>query len=200
MERFTDLSLLLHTIWQDIQQGVEHASHPYHTPAFGSVGADGPSLRTVILRSVEVETRSLLLHSDRRAQKIQEVQANPRVSWLFWHPEHNQQLRLSGTATVHFDDAIADQLWHNSHPRSLKLYVKPRPPGTLVDTPQSGLPDPIQTEDLSDLAQVASGRSNFAVIRTQIDAIDFLHLRRDGNYRARFTWQGDQLSSNWLIP
>lgn len=199
MERFTDLDLLLEHIWQQVQQGADDPSHPYHTPVFGTVSPEGPRLRTVILRKVEATARSLLLHSDRRAAKISEIDQNPRVTWLFWNPETNQQLRLGGIASLHFEDELADQVWNDSRPASLKLYVKAIAPGSTVDAPQSGLPDSIQTGEL-ERPDVASGRPHFAVVQTTLYTIDFLHLRKAGNYRACFQWQNDQWTGAWRVP
>lgn len=199
MQRFTDLEQLLAHIWQQIKQGAEDPSHPYHAPTLGTVGEAGASLRTVILREVDIGARSLLLHSDRRARKISEIQTNPQITWHCWNPARNEQLRLKGNATLHFEDELAERIWQNSSPGSLKLYVKSMPPGTAVNSPQSGLPTPIQSGKLTK-DDVAAGRQFFAVVFTRIDEIDFLQLHHEGNYRARFQWHEDQVSSCWMIP
>ncbi|MBW4647932.1 MAG: pyridoxamine 5'-phosphate oxidase family protein [Kastovskya adunca ATA6-11-RM4] len=200
MERFSQLNQLLAHIWSEVEQGGREPGHPYNTPTFGTVSSRGASLRTVVLRRVDAKARSLLFHSDCRAQKIKEIQHQNRVTWHFWDSNSKQQLRLMGEADLHFDDELANEVWQSSHPKSLKIYVKPTAPNTKVDQPRSGLSEQVESVRLSELAQVASGRENFAVVRTLIDEIDFLHLHPEGNYRASFVWTPQGVESSWMIP
>lgn len=200
MQRHTDLEKLLYHIWEEIERGVRDAEHPYRAPVFATVGADTPRVRSVILRRADRKTRSLLFHTDRRSQKIGEIQYNSQVVWHFWSPQSGEQLRLRGEAFLHFDDALADEVWQASHPKSLKLYMKPTPPGTKVERPNSGLVDAVESVRLESHEQVAQGRQYFTVVRTQINAIDFLHLHPEGNYRASFQWDGTEEHRSWIIP
>lgn len=200
MKRYEDLKQLLAHIWSTVQQGAEQPDHPYHAPAFATAGEDGPSVRTVILRSVDPQASKLIFHSDRRAQKIQEIQRHQRVSWMFWDASSKEQLRFRGEATLHFDDQLADRVWYDSHPKSLKLYVKPLEPDTQVESPRSGVTEAVSTAHLDNHKQVEAGRKHFAVVCTHIDEVDFLHLHPEGNYRARYTWNSHGVTSAWIIP
>lgn len=199
MTRYTDLDRLLAHIWEEIEQGAEDPSHACHTPTFATEG-DRPNLRTVVLRQANSRDRTLLFHSDRRAHKIAEIQTNPKIAWHIWNRQTREQFRLFGEASLHFEDAIAEGLWENSQPKSLKIYVKPIPPNTAIDAPQSGLDPEIASSSLSNLEQVASGRKYFAAIQTTIDEINWLHLHPEGQYRARYQWRGDRFEGNWIIP
>jgi pyridoxamine 5'-phosphate oxidase len=199
LERYSSLYQLIDHVWDQIGHGVEQPGHPYHSPTLGTTGAEGPNLRTVILRQIDISTRALLFHSDRRAEKIRELERDARVMWHFWYPEQREQLRLRGHATLHFTDAIADQLWQDSSPQSLKLYVKSQPPGTKTAQPQSGLPEQIQLGQVTH-SDLEAGRQHFSVVRTEINEIEVLHLREDGNYRAYFQWDNNQATSSWIIP
>lgn len=200
MKRYSDLQELLAHIWHQIQQGAADPGHPFHTPTFGTANG-APNLRTVILRHVDVETRSLFFHSDRRARKIEEIKANPQIMWHFWSAATQEQLRLVGEATLHFEDKIADALWQNTRPKSLKIYVKPVAPNTKVPAPQSGIDPKIAEVEVSSHAEVAEGRQHFATIQTKISEISFLHLHPEGNYRALFQWTPEgKLASAWVIP
>ncbi|MEC4986156.1 MAG: pyridoxamine 5'-phosphate oxidase family protein [Oscillatoria sp. PMC 1076.18] len=187
-------------MWEEVELGAKQAEHPYHAPSFATLGKEGVNLRTVILRVVEKESRTLLFHSDRRAGKIKDIINNSRISWLFWNPSNKQQVRFCGEAKLHFDDELANYLWNNSSPQSLKLYVKPIAPNTIVAEPSSGLVKEIATANLTNLKQVAAGRENFAVIETVINKIDFLHLHSEGSYRAVFRWKEGEFKGNWIIP
>ena len=200
MERYCNLDELLNHIWEVVEQGAQDPAHPYHRPTFGTVGTNGPNLRTVILRQVDTQERSLIFHSDSRAQKIKEIQHNSRVTWHFWSSDSNEQLRLMGEASLHFDDHLANEVWQSSQPKSLQIYVKPIAPNTEVDEPQSGLPPEVESAKLSHHYEVEGGRMYFAVVRTRIDEIDFLHLGKDGHYRAHFKWSQKGETKSWIIP
>jgi pyridoxamine 5'-phosphate oxidase len=199
MERHTDLTKLINHIWSEIEQGAIDPRHPYHAPTFGTVSNQRPSLRTVILRKVNRDERSLFFHSDRRAQKINEIQNNPRVMWHFWDSDNREQLRLTGSATLHFDDEISDQIWQNSRSKSLITYLKPLTPGTKTNQPESGIKSNFEGNEVS-MGDVAAGRQYFAVVCTKIDEIDFLQLHNEGNYRAYYQWDAVQFTGNWIIP
>nr|WP_228035271.1 pyridoxamine 5'-phosphate oxidase family protein [Oculatella sp. LEGE 06141] len=190
---------MLQHIWDQIHKGAADPAHPYHSPAFGTLGSNGPNVRTIILRRAELEARSLCFHSDRRAQKINEIQKHPRVALHFWNSDSREQLRITGNATVHFDDQIANQLWQHSRPKSLITYVKPTTPGTKVDQPESGIVGNFQSGNVS-MSDVEVGRQHFAVVCTQVDEIDFLQLHNEGNCRAYFQWESGRYEGAWLIP
>jgi hypothetical protein len=49
---------------------------------------------------------------------------------------------------------------------------------------------------------VADGRPHFAVVRTVIDEIDWLHLHPEGHYRAHYRFEADQeqFAGTWIVP
>jgi len=49
---------------------------------------------------------------------------------------------------------------------------------------------------------VAEGRPYFAVIRTVIDEVDWLHLHPEGHYRAQFQFHpdADRFEGTWVVP
>ena len=55
--------------WQALQNGVDSASHPFHTPCIATIGKYGPMQRTVVLRYVDIPQRLLVCHTDRRSSK-----------------------------------------------------------------------------------------------------------------------------------
>ena len=57
------------------------------------------------------------------------------------------------------------------------------------------------TSRLPTESELLAGRSNFAVIRSQVETIDRLLPRRDGNLRAAFHYHADgSLTEQWLEP
>lgn len=201
MDSWTDLNDVLELVWKHLEAGAVDPDHPFRTPTFGTAGHDQPQLRTVVLRTAQHSTRSLSFHSDRRADKIEEIRANERIAWHLWIPAQSLQVRLRGHATIHTDDAVADEMWEAEPPESLGHYLKEDPPATLIENPVDELPDAFHEGTLTE-DEVAAGRSNFAVVRTVIDEIDALNLHRGNHQRALFKWdtEANAFGGSWLVP
>lgn len=185
--------------WQMLSRGAAEPGDPFHTAVLGTDGPGGCNLRTVVLRGVLVAERSLICHTDVRSPKVQEIQNNPWVSWLFYHPEQKVQLRLTGSATLHTDDELADEQWQAAPESSKRLYCAMQPPGTPVDAPSSGLPKDLGPRSLT-VEESAAGRENYAVIACPVVFIDWLYLRAEGHRRAQFTRGDEGWASTWVIP
>jgi pyridoxamine 5'-phosphate oxidase len=201
MDLWTDLDDLHDWIWTELETAATDRKHALRTANIATAGFDEPRMRTVVLRGASRSMRHLAFHSDRRAEKIAELRANERIAWHWWNPDTSVQLRLRGHATIHTDDAVADQMWAAEPANSLDLYLKSQTPGTPADTPTDGLAEHVQEGDLT-RDDVAPGRAHFAVIRSVIDHIDAVHLNREEHQRARFEWEESEKrwEKDWLIP
>lgn len=201
MERFTSLDAVRRRVWRRLQEAVADPGHAYRTLTFGTATDGAPHLRTVILRAADPEARRLAFHTDRRSRKVEHIRALDRIAWLGWDPGTKEQIRLHGTASVHLDDAVADAMWAAQAPSSLDIYVRPPAPGTPLDAPDDGL-DPSVTDGPVTREDVAGGRQHFAVVRTVIDEIEWLHLHPEGQYRAQFRFDAstEAFAGDWVVP
>jgi hypothetical protein len=191
---------ILDQIRRMLGRGVTHSHDPFHCPVLGSMGKHGCSMRTVILRQFSLPDRLLVCHTDSRAPKVKEIEDCSDVTWLFYHPKKQIQLRVSGEASLHRDDSFADDQWAGSRMTSRLNYCAVHPPGTPVDSPISGLPDFLFNKVPTAL-NTEKGRKYFMAIACKIQSIDWLELRIVGNRRALFTWDDvDGLNATWLIP
>ena len=193
------LDKVLNACWKMLSRGADHFNDPFHWPVLGTTGKEGISLRCVILREFLMPGRVMVCHSDARAGKVQEITADAKVSWLFYHPQRKVQLRISGHATLHADDQFADEQWAAVKAASRLNYCTIEPPGTPVDTPTSGMPDFLRNK-VPALLDTEKNRRNFTAIAGRIDSMDWLVLRVLGNRRARFDWDETGLNARWLIP
>ena len=190
---------VLEEIWKMLKRGATHYNDPFHWPVLGTTGPDGIGMRSVILREFSSSERKLVCHTDGRAAKVQDISNSAVVSWHFYHPGKKVQLRISGVATLHADDAFADRQWDAAGITSRLNYCTADPPGTPVDRPSSGLPDFLLKKAPS-LLDTEKNRKNFMVIACRIDSIDWLVLRALGNRRARFVWDDNGMNATWLVP
>ena len=191
MKRYTDLEALLQHTWEYLEAGSARASHPARTPTFLTGDA---SARTIVLREISAEERALLFHTDLRSDKSETLRQEPLVGFHHWNPDRSQQFRLEGRAELHLDDEIADRIWAEQPETAKVHYQKAASPGTPVEGPRSAHP---ATDDVDGSSEP---RSNFAVVRTVVDSIDWLHLHSEGHYRAQFEWTDGEWSGRWVVP
>jgi hypothetical protein len=173
-----------------VARGVADRRHPFHTPALATIGLDGaPQSRTVVLRGLDPAARRLRLHTDARAGKVAELAAEPRAALLFYDAGAQLQLRLSGRATLHRDDAVAGEAWAASRHFSRMCYAIQPAPGQPVPAPPAA---PLDS---------AAGRPHFCVVILHLDRLESLHLAASGHRRARFDWDAaGTLAATWLVP
>ena len=201
MERITTLDDVQERVWHRLGEAAEQPGHPLRLLTFGTVADDTPQLRTVVLREADPSARRLAFHSDSRSEKVSHIATNPHVAWLGWDPETGEQVRLQGDATVHRDDDVADAMWAAESPRSLDVYVRSGTPGASLDAPDDLLPETVKDDPVT-RADVEEGRPHFAVLRTVINEIEWLHLHPDGHYRARFAYdvEAETFDGTWIVP
>jgi len=193
------LETVLSGIWKMLQRGAARFNDPFHSAVLGTAEQHRSALRTVILRQFILTERVLVCHTDSRAPKVREISHQADICWLFYHPKKKVQLRISGPATLHTDDRLADEQWAAANITSRLNYCAVAPPGTGIELPSTGLPDFLQNK-VPTLLNTEKGRKNFMVIAGQIKTLDWLQLSILGNRRARFDWTPTGLQASWLIP
>jgi pyridoxamine 5'-phosphate oxidase len=186
---YNDLDASLEMAWQLWGRGMVDRHSGFHTPVVTSVDKDGnPQARTMILRAVDRETRTMRFHTDVRSAKMLHWKFKPRVCILGYDASKKIQLRVHGRVDLHMTDVAADDAWKNSRPESHVAYSAKIAPGVALDAPS----DAPQSDE--------SGRENFAAVIAHVESLEWIYLSAKGNRRAIFSWQNGVLRSNWLQP
>jgi hypothetical protein len=194
---YDDLSGSLNAAWGAMTRGALDRRSAFHHPVIGTIGPDGqPRQRVMILRAVDPEARSLRFHTDIRSEKALEIAADSRVSVLAYDPASKIQLRLSGRATLHHADDIAEAAWQGSQRMSRACYGTMPGPGSEIRQGNA-----FRLPDTSDETALESGRANFAAMLVRIESLEWLYLAYEGHRRAHFAWDaGGKLTARWLAP
>lgn len=199
-EQVNDIYFVEQLCWQMLSDAVRDRKHPMRTLVIGTAKEDTANLRTVVLRRAELSARSLCFHTDIRSNKIEEIRASGRLSWLAYDPTRRSQIRLSGKTTIHHRDTLAECQWSQTQHSSRRCYL-------LDEAPGSELTRDVTKEDewLSNFSytmeESEAGFINFAVIKTKVDTMDWYYTHNRGNRRAQFTYKNDLLvSAVWLTP
>jgi hypothetical protein len=178
-------------VFRRLVHGAGNRRSPFRTPALATLGAESrPEVRTVVLRSFDPAARTLVVHSDVRAAKIEQIRVEPRVEFHVWDARTQVQVRIWARASLRLGEAARED-WARLHPGTRATYAVAPTPGTPLD-------DPAEAD-----AQRLDGSAaflNFAVIEAVMDGLDWLLLARGGNRRAQFTWLGGMETASWLVP
>lgn len=188
-----DLEASLAELWRLLGEGARRAGSGFHTPALATVDAQGrPQVRTVVLRAADPETGVLRFHCDRRSRKADDIARHGFAALHAYDREAKVQIRVSGAASLHTDDAVADAAWAGSMAMSRVCYGTMPAPGAAIATGDAyALPEE---------EAVALGRPNFCAVLVRADTLEFLYLDRRGHRRAGWTRDGEGWVGNWLVP
>lgn len=178
--------------WGLLEQAAAGSDHPFRCPAVATSGADGPQVRTVILRAASAATRRLLLYTDARSPKVRELRQRTEMTWMFYDPGKRVQLRAWGVTSLHQDDELARTCWETCSPVNRRNYRGRAVPGTALDTalPGSG-PGPSEDQDEG---------GNFLVVACQVARMDALVLGPEFHRRLDMRWHEPTWVSTWLNP
>ena len=179
--RLESLAAIEAALWRELAAAPRDKAHAWRTPVLATTDGELGDARTVVIRGVDTEARSLLLYTDARSPKAAQIAAHPLGTLVFWSPALSWQLRLRVRLELQ-----ADGLAASSHWAQLKLapgaqdYLSALPPGSALDN-----------------AIGARGeRAHFALLEAAVQSVDWLELHADGHRRAAFDADG----ARWLQP
>ena len=187
-------------VWMRLLNGSLKYKDALHNPVVANINQHGVNMRTVVLRAVNTTNKQLVFHTDIRSGKWNELQQHNNISWLFYDAPGKIQIRLSGTATLHQDDEVAEKAWTTSTMSSRKIYLGETGPSVIAVSPVSGLPAAFEANDPTP-EESRAGRKNFGIVITSVTWMEWLWLNSKGHRRAGFKYFEDgSFSADWLIP
>ena len=192
------LQTTLDRAWDTLIGGVRELKHGFHTPTLCTVDRDGvPQGRIVVLRGADRTLRRLTFHTDVRASKVEQLEA--QVSWVFYDASSKLQIRARGP-TLPRTTAREDERWQASPPTSRKCYLVEPGPGTPVPAWTTGLPQDLLGASVPTMGRSEAGRRHFRAVDTEVIWLESLYLSRHGHERARFEWRNETWEGTWVVP
>jgi pyridoxamine 5'-phosphate oxidase len=186
--------------WKRLVNGSLKFKDPFHNPTVANSNDFGVNIRTVVLRKADEIKKELAFYTDIRSGKWNELNLNNTISWLFYSSEARMQIRLSGSASLHQKDAIADEGWEKSTLSSRKIYLGEMGPSSVSEIPISGLTEKFETSDPTP-EESLRGRKNFGIVITKVKWMEWLWLSSKGHRRASFQYNNtNEFMAKWLVP
>ncbi len=199
-EHYNSLAKILDTAWRSITRGANDRRNALHTPTFCTSSPTGPQARTLVLRGASEAERRLIFNADVRSGKVAELRADARAVVHFYDAGHKIQLRVSGSAQVHYQDEIAHAHWLKISASARRAYMVSEP-GVAHAEPTSGLAE-AYAHHSPELAATEPAYANYCVLHFTAHTIEWLFLHAQGQRRARFVWSEthSQWQGVWLSP
>jgi hypothetical protein len=135
----------------------------------------------VVLRQADAPCRRLTVYTDARTPKCDELRSQPAAQLVFWSARLAWQLRVAVRASVFTQGELVEAAWAQVRTsRSAADDLSVQPPGSLrADSEPAGAFPSVQDED-----------HHLAVLRFEVQSIDWLELHRDGHRRASISVDG----------
>jgi 3-hydroxyisobutyrate dehydrogenase len=194
---YEDFEEIKNKIWSMFDNAIKDRGSPFRIPVFICGDQDDFDGRTVVLRKSDRENNLIQYHSDIRSNKIAKLKVNKNAAMLFYDKDEKIQVRLKVECTVNHENDITKQSWLKTGHMSRKCYLVDNGPGTLSDTPTSGLKSELDNFEFT-MEQSEVGYKNFTVIQSKIKSMEWLYLAAKGHRRARFDLENNK--DTWLIP
>jgi hypothetical protein len=169
-------------IWAELRAAAAERGRPWRKPVLATVGGEaGCDARTVVLREVDAEARTIVFFTDARSPKAAQIERHPQAVMVAWSSELGWQLRLSVALSVETSGLAISSRWARlKMTPAAQDYLSPLPPGTPIAHP----------------APERGTRAHFAVVSARVQRIDWLSLDPAGHRRAIF----DDDGARWVQP
>lgn len=170
---------------RELINGHSKKRHPFRYFALATNENNKPRQRMVVLRKT-LSDLSLVIYTDKRTQKIKDIQNNSEFSALFYDPKKLLQIRVKGKAELLTDIEQIATYWHTIQQSSRKDYTTNIVPGTPIKNP--------------DAVEYNLNENYFCPVKLIPSKIEYLRLKRPNHLRILFSKTDKDWSSEFLVP
>ena len=191
----TEKEEILDKIWDELILGLNSGKHPFHIFTVSTVKNNKPDSRSVVLRTVDKENKSISFHTDLRSKKILQIKESENICALFYDKDSKIQLRIYGSASMETNSLLIKEKWNSSKEMSKLCYLNKIPPGEVINESK----DYIYGKE--ELNNIELGIKNFSIINIKISQIDWLSLNHEGHQRMLINYtSNNKIEFDWVAP
>ena len=170
---------------RELVNGHSKKRHPFRYFVLATNENGKPRQRTVVLRKTLLDL-SLVIYTDKRTQKIKDIQNNSEFSALFYDSKKLLQIRIEGKAELITDKQQIATYWQTVQESSKKDYTTNRAPGTSIKNPDDVGYEPKE--------------NYFCPVKLIPNTIEYLRLKRPNHLRVLFSRNDIDWSGEFLVP
>ena len=170
---------------RELVNGHSKKRHPFRYFVLATNENGKPRQRTVVLRKTLLDS-SLVIYTDKRTQKIKDIQNNSEFSALFYDSKKLLQIRVEGKAELITDKQQIATYWQTVQESSKKDYTTNRAPGTSIKNPDDVGYEPKE--------------NYFCPVKLIPNTIEYLRLKRPNHLRVLFSRNDIDWSGEFLVP
>ena len=191
----TERKEILDKIWDELTLGLNSGKHPFHIFSVSTVKNNKPDSRTVVLRAVDKENKSISFHTDLRSKKVLQIKESENICALFYDKDSKIQLRIYGSASKESDSLLIKEKWNSSKEMSKLCYLNKISPSEVINESKDYL------YGKEELNNVELGIKNFSIINIKISQIDWLSLNHEGHQRLLINYtSNNKIEFDWVAP
>ena len=191
----TEKEGILDKIWNELILGLNSGKHPFHIFTVSTVKNNKPDSRSVVLRTVDKENKSISFHTDLRSKKILQIKESENICALFYDKDSKIQLRIYGSAIKETNSLLIKEKWNSSKEMSKLCYLNKISPGEVINEPKDYL------YGKEELNNIKLGIKNFSIINIKISQIDWLSLNHEGHQRMLINYtSNNKIDFDWVAP
>ncbi|SIS99196.1 Pyridoxine/pyridoxamine 5'-phosphate oxidase [Zobellia uliginosa] len=169
----------------EIKKGISEIGHPFRFFTLATTDeSNHPSQRTVVFRHFN-DNLDVVFYTDRRSQKVKDIEKNGAVSLLFYHPKHLLQISLKGKASIITDTDLLKTYWSAVPDSNKKDYTTHLAPGSTIENPES-------VEYLDE--------HYFCAIKIEPTSMEYLKVKQPNHIRVLFSKIDGSWSGKFLAP
>tara|TARA_B100001564_G_scaffold221189_1_gene186388 strand:- start:72 stop:650 length:579 start_codon:yes stop_codon:yes gene_type:complete len=191
----TEKEEILDKIWDELILGLNSGKHPFHIFTVSTVKNNKPDSRSVVLRGVDKENKSISFHTDLRSKKILQIKESENICALFYDKDSKIQLRIYGSMSMETNSLLIKEKWNSSKEMSKLCYLNKISPGEVINEPKDYL------YGKEELNNIELGIKNFSIINIKISQIDWLSLNHEGHQRMLINYtSNNKIEFDWVAP
>lgn len=187
--------------WKKLVNGSVKKKNGFRTMCVGTIDEKNTaSLRIVVNRKVDESNKTIYFHTDNRSRKFSDLEQDNRISLLFYDARQKVQIVVKAFATLHTNNAVANDRWKATSPQARLGYMTTQPPNTKSDQPTLGYEE--RFASIKPLDEESNPfEKNFSVVSCVVYELEFLYLDFHGNRKANFYYENGVLENSfWTVP
>tara|TARA_B100001059_G_scaffold228479_1_gene259653 strand:- start:604 stop:1209 length:606 start_codon:yes stop_codon:yes gene_type:complete len=184
----------LEYVFLNLEKGVIEGKHDFHLLVLATIDENNkPQNRNVVLRKVDISNSLVKFHTDKRSNKIKDLNHNHSISLLGYDKSAKLQIRLGAKAVIEKSNEVLIDVWSKMRPMSRACYRVKDTPGKIISSRNDVI---FENEDEKKL----NGFENFVIVNCHIQSIETLFLHSAGHIRAKYLYKDNAFHGSWLVP